>query len=106
MQALAHITVHLATTTPTSSGADASTRAVIMAAVLIGLCILLGLIVMAIRKRTLDASNTDAQDDSLLGSLRTMRDTGELSEEEFRQARAQVLSRATGRPAEDFLNNK
>lgn len=80
------------------SGASAG-QAVVWIAVLIVVVIAAGIGVMVLRRRFLGSDRSPAGDPgSLLESLRAMRDSGEMSTDEFEQARAALLHKATGKP--------
>ena len=80
------------------SGASAG-QAVVWIAVLIVVVIAAGIGVMVLRRRFPGSDRSPAGDPgSLLESLRAMRDSGEMSTDEFEQARAALLHKATGKP--------
>jgi hypothetical protein len=75
-----------------------NSKAALLAFALIGLVLLLGLVVMVIRNRTLGERSSDAAPDSLLTDLRRLRDDGRLSEAEYGRYRANIAARIAGRP--------
>lgn len=65
--------------------------------VLIGVVVLLGLIVLVVRRRAL-AAERDAQSDRLLmESLRELRASGRMTEDEYAAARRTMAARISGR---------
>ncbi|MEM1185074.1 MAG: SHOCT domain-containing protein [Planctomycetota bacterium] len=72
-------------------------------AVLIVLVLIAGTAVLILRRKLFGGDNRGAaQPGGILESLREMRDRGEMSGEEFEQARAAVIRKASGRAQPDI----
>jgi hypothetical protein len=78
-----------------------SMSAVLWVGVLIVVAVVGGLAILYIRRRVLaEASDADAQG-GLMESLRAMRDSGEISQQEFDAARSSMLRRVKEQVAAD-----
>ena len=67
-----------------------------MLGVLLAIVIVLGMIVLYVRGRTLRGSHDDAGA-GLFDDLQKMRDRGEITEEEYQAARRSIVQRLAGR---------
>ncbi|MBX3317127.1 MAG: SHOCT domain-containing protein [Phycisphaeraceae bacterium] len=68
--------------------------AVVWALILIGAAIIGGFVILAVRKRMLSPERTDMESEGLFDSLRRMRDSGEISRQEYDAARKRIIERA------------
>ncbi|MBZ0171575.1 MAG: SHOCT domain-containing protein [Phycisphaerales bacterium] len=65
-------------------------------AVLLGLALVGGIVVFILRLRLLGSSETGNPSVAILDQLRTLRDRGEISDEEYETARLKMVARASG----------
>ncbi|MCE7972967.1 MAG: SHOCT domain-containing protein [Leptolyngbya sp. PLA1] len=78
-----------------------STQLVVAIAALIAAVMLLGLIIMIMRKRLLARDAGADAGRSFMEDLRRMRDRGEITQEEFDATRRRIIERAKQRPDAD-----
>ncbi|MEM7623035.1 MAG: SHOCT domain-containing protein [Planctomycetota bacterium] len=62
------------------------------------------IVVLFIRSRFLSRDTGDQPDGTLFEQLRQMRDRGDMTPDEFERARARIIQRTTGKPAESASN--
>ncbi|MBX3367740.1 MAG: SHOCT domain-containing protein [Phycisphaeraceae bacterium] len=67
--------------------------AIVWAIVLIVAAIIGGFVILAVRKRILSPERTDMESEGLFDSLRRMRDSGEISRQEYDSARKRIIER-------------
>lgn len=66
---------------------------------LIGAAVVLGLVILLVRRKMLGGESASAQQSGLMDQLRRLRDSGELTPEEYDAARKSMVSRMTGAPS-------
>ncbi|MFZ2875394.1 MAG: SHOCT domain-containing protein [Phycisphaerales bacterium] len=89
---------HLLTIAQTQPQDPRTTHLVLAIAALIAAVMLLGLIIMVMRKRLLARDSTADAGRSFMEDIRRMRDRGEISQEEFDATRRRIIERARQRP--------
>lgn len=72
---------------------EARSRVVVLVGSFVALCLIAGAVIIVVRRKMLTPENPTADQGSLLEQLRQMRDRGEMSQEEFDQTKARMLSK-------------
>lgn len=85
-----------------ASSDEARSRVVIAVGALIGLCLIAGVAILIARKKLLAPDHAASDQGSLLDQLRAMRDRGEMSQQEFDQAKASMHAKLK----EGLMNSK
>lgn len=99
MSTLSFIFATIASTSLAQS-ASASSRpqqVLLLVGLLMGLTLAGGLVVFLLRRRIFAKTNDMSDDAGLMGSLRKMRDTGQISDEEYETTRKAMARRAVER---------
>lgn len=89
---------HLLAIAQTQPPDTRTTHLVLAIAALIAAVMLLGLIIMVMRKRLLARDNAADAGRSFMEDLRRMRDRGEITQDEFDSTRRRIIERARRRP--------
>lgn len=79
-----------------TSGDEAAVEAIIWVGVLILLALVLGLVVLFVRKRMFSDEREQADGAGLVTSLRAARDRGDISQEEYEHTLRRIRGRLTG----------
>lgn len=72
---------------------EARSRVVVLVGSFVALCLIAGAVIIVVRRKMLAPDHASSDQGSLLEQLRQMRDRGEMSQEEFDQTRAAMLSK-------------
>lgn len=83
---------------PPAGSAEGLSRILIPIGGLIVLAVVGGMGVMAVRRRLLSKDSAATDQGGLLDDLRRMRDTGQISAEEFDAARKSIAAKLSGKP--------
>ena len=73
-------------------------RLLVLCGVLIALCIAGGVVILLLRRRLFSNASDQAESASLMEQLRSMRDRGEMSPEEFEQTRQAMIRKLKNPP--------
>jgi uncharacterized membrane protein len=77
----------------TQPRSDSTAEILLWVGVLIGAILLLAVVIFAVRRRTLHRSDDAESDATVMESLRTMRDSGQMTNEEFDAARRAMVEK-------------
>ncbi|MDX2131013.1 MAG: hypothetical protein SFY69_03040 [Planctomycetota bacterium] len=84
--------------TPPAPRAEGVGPLLLWLGVLIGVVVVLGLVVVIIRRRTLASDRSNQAERTLMEGLRELRDSGKMTEEEYAAARRSMAARMAGKP--------